>query len=90
MNERETKWKSEIHPLTFDLQRAFRDARELNMQLITLRAKSPEVVTRIERVEVESDTCKCKLALEKCSTSLDENQKETRCLQSQLTYFTLF
>ena len=53
------------------------------MQLMTLKAKSPEVVTRIERVEVESDTCK--LALEKCSTSLDQRRKETNCLRSQLT-----
>ena len=53
------------------------------MQLMTLRAKTPEVVTRIERVEVGSDTCK--LALEKCSASLDQSRKETRCLRSQLT-----
>ena len=53
------------------------------MQLMTLRAKSPEVVTTIERVEVESDTCK--LALEKFSTRLDQSRKETRCLRSQLT-----
>ena len=32
---------------------------------------------------MESDTCK--LALEKCSTSLDQSRKETKCLQSQLT-----
>ena len=42
-----------------------------------------QVVTRIERVEVESDTCK--IALEKCSTSLSYSQKETRCLRSQMT-----
>ena len=53
------------------------------MQLMTLKAKSPEVVTRIERVEVESD--KCKLALEKFSASLDQSRKETRCLRLQLT-----
>ena len=83
LNERETKWKSEIHQLTFDLQRASRDARELNTQLMTLKGKKPEVVTRIERIEVESDTCK--LALEKCSASLDQSRKETMCLRSQLT-----
>ena len=53
------------------------------MQLTTLKAKSPEVATRIERVEVELGTCT--LALEKCSTSLDKSRKETRCLRSQLT-----
>ena len=37
----------------------------------------------IERIEVESGTCK--LALEKCSTSLDQSQKETICLRSKLT-----
>ena len=63
LNKRETKWKRERHQLTVDLQRVSKDARRLNMQLMTLKAKSPEVVTRIERVEVESDTCK--LALEK-------------------------
>ena len=63
--ERETKWKRERHRLTFGLQRASRDARELNMQLMTLKATSPEVITKIDRVEVESDTCK--LALEKFS-----------------------
>ena len=47
LNERETKWKREIHQLTVDLQRASTDARELNMELMTLNAKSPEVVTRI-------------------------------------------
>ena len=82
MNKRETKWKRERHRLTVDLQRVSKDVRELNMQLMTLKAKSPEIVTSIERVEVESDTCK--LALEKCSASLDQNRKETRCLQSQL------
>ena len=69
LNERDTKWKREIHQLTCVLQRASKDARELDMQLMTLEAKSPKVVTRIERVEVESETCK--LALEKCSTSLE-------------------
>ena len=83
LNERENKWKREIHQLSFDLQRASRDAREFNMQLMTLKAKSPEVVTRIERVEVESDTCK--LAPDNCSTSLDQSRKATRCLRSQLT-----
>ena len=83
VNERDTKWKREIHQFTSDLQRASSDARELNMQLMTLRAKSPEVTTRIERVEVESDTCK--LALEKCSASLEQSREETRCLRSQLT-----
>ena len=83
LNERETKWKREIHQLTVDLQRASTDARELNMQLMTLNAKSPEVVTRTERVEVESDTCK--LALDKCSASLDQSGEETRCLRPQLT-----
>ena len=83
LNKRETKWKREIHQLTSDLQRASCDACELNMQLMTLRAKSPEVITRIERVEVESDTCK--LALEKCSASLEQSREETRCLRSQLT-----
>ena len=83
LNERETKSKREIHQLTCDLQRASKDARALNMQLMTLKAKSPKVVTRIERVEVESETCK--LALEKCSTSLEQSQKEARCLRSQLT-----
>ena len=83
LNERETRWKREIHQLTLDLQRASRDARELNTQLMTLKAKKPEVVTRIERIEVESDTCK--LALEKCSASLDQSRKEMRCLRSQLT-----
>ena len=83
LNERETKWKIEIHQLTFDLQRASRDARELNTQLMTLKGKKPEVVTRIERIEVESDTCK--LALEKCSATLHQSRKETRCLRSQLT-----
>ena len=53
------------------------------MQLMTLKGKSPEVVSRIERVEVESDTCK--LALEKRSTSLHQSRKETRCLRTQLT-----
>ena len=53
------------------------------MQLMTLKAKSPKVVTRTERVEVESDTCKP--ALEKCSASLEQSQKETRGLRSQLT-----
>ena len=57
LNERGSKWKREIYQLTFDLQRASKDARELNMQLMTLKAKSPKVVTRTERVEVESDTC---------------------------------
>ena len=83
LSERETKWKREIRQLTSDLQRASSDARELNMQLMTLKTKSPQVVTRIERVEVESHTCK--LALEKCSASLDQSRKETRCLRSQLT-----
>ena len=83
LNERENKWKREIHQLTFDLQKASRDAREFNVQLMSLKAKSPEVVTRIEWVEVESDTCK--LSLEKCSTSLDQSRKETGCLRSQLT-----
>ena len=32
---------------------------------------------------IESDTCK--LALEKCSTSPDQSQKETKCLRSKLT-----
>ena len=80
LNERDTKWKREIHQLTFDLQGASSDARELNTQLMTLKAKSPQVVTRVELVEVESDTCK--LALEKCSTSLYQSRKETTCLQS--------
>ena len=83
LNERETRWKREIHQLTLDLQRASMDARELNTQLMTLKAKKPEVVTRIERIEMESDTCT--LALEKCSASLDQSRKETRCLRSQLT-----
>ena len=83
LNERETRWKRQIHQLTLDLQRASRDARELNTQLMTLKAKKPEVVTRIERIEVESDTCI--LALEKCSASLDQSRKEARCLRSQLT-----
>ena len=83
LSERETKWKREIRQLTSDLQRASSDARELNMQLMTLKAKSPQVVTRIERIEVESHTCK--LALEKCSASLDQSRTETRCLRSQLT-----
>ena len=39
LNERETTWTREIRQLTFDLQRASGDARELNMQLTTLRAK---------------------------------------------------
>ena len=82
LNKRETKWERERDQLTFDLQRTYNDARELNMQLTTLTAKSPEVVTRIKRVEVESATCK--LALEKCSASLDQSRNETRCLQSQL------
>ena len=82
LNKRETKWKRERHQLMVDLQRASSDARELNMQLMTLKAKSTEVATRIERVEVESDTCK--LALGECSTSLDQSRKETRCLESQL------
>ena len=42
LNERETKWKREIHQLTFDMQRASSDARELNMHLMTLKAKSPQ------------------------------------------------
>ena len=42
------------------------------MQLMTLKTKSPEVVTRIERVEVESDTYK--LALEKM---LDQSRTES-------------
>ena len=50
---------------------------------MTLKAKSPQVVTRIERVEEESDTCK--LAPEKYSASLDQSRKENRCLRSQLT-----
>ena len=83
LNERETKWKREVRQLTFGLQGASRNARELNAQLMTLNAKKPEVVTRIERIEVESDTYK--LALEKCSASLDQSRKETRCLRSQLT-----
>ena len=83
LNERETKWKRKIHQLTFDLHRASRDAQDLNMQLLTLKDLSPEVATRAERVDVESDTCK--LALEQCSSSLDQSQKETRCLRSQLT-----
>ena len=82
LNKRDTKWKRERHQLTVDLQRVSKDASELNMQLMTLKAKSPEAVTRIERVEVESDTCK--LALEKCSANLDQSRKETRCLQSKV------
>ena len=83
LNERESKWKRAIHKLTLELKRASKDAQELHMQLMALKAKSPKIVTRIERVEVESDTCK--LALEKCSTSLEQSQKETRWLRSQLT-----
>ena len=42
-NERETKWKGEIHQLTCDLQRASQETRELTVQLMALQAKSPEV-----------------------------------------------
>ena len=47
LNKRDTRWKREIHQLTFDVQRASSDARELNMQLMTLKVKSTQVVTRI-------------------------------------------
>ena len=47
LNERDAKWKKEIHQLMFDLQRAPTDDRELNVQQMTLKANYTEVVTRI-------------------------------------------